>query len=146
MPALNFSLFVILFFEQPELFLRIRPGKKEMVIEKLQTAALPFELLHDDCIALPNSTKLENILEIDKEVIIQDHNSQQVLNSIKDQGSSIKEPRPIGSSGRAISVWDCCAASGGKSILAYDILEGKIELTVSDIRESILSNLKKDSP
>jgi 16S rRNA (cytosine967-C5)-methyltransferase len=41
-----------------------------------------------------------------------------------------------------IQVWDACAASGGKSIMAKDRL-GKINLTVSDIRESILYNLKK---
>ena len=41
-----------------------------------------------------------------------------------------------------IDVWDACAASGGKSIMAKDRL-GKIRLTVSDVRESILHNLKK---
>src|SRR4030095_407446 len=41
-----------------------------------------------------------------------------------------------------ITVWDCCAGSGGKSIMAYDI-NPKIDLTVSDTRESILVNLQK---
>jgi 16S rRNA (cytosine967-C5)-methyltransferase len=39
-------------------------------------------------------------------------------------------------------VWDCCAGSGGKSIMLFD-LNNNIKLTVSDIRESILANLKK---
>jgi 16S rRNA (cytosine967-C5)-methyltransferase len=39
-------------------------------------------------------------------------------------------------------VWDCCAGSGGKSIMAYD-LNPAIDLVVSDVRESILANLKK---
>jgi 16S rRNA (cytosine967-C5)-methyltransferase len=72
------------------------------------------------------------VLEIDKEVVVQDFNSQQVLNGISNHVAAIRQP---------VSVWDCCAASGGKSILAYDILNGQIDLTVSDIRESILSNL-----
>jgi 16S rRNA (cytosine967-C5)-methyltransferase len=36
--------------------------------------------------------------------------------------------------------WDCCAASGGKSLLLHD-LQPKIELLVSDLRENILHNL-----
>ncbi len=130
--GIDFEPFCNSFFTQPNLFLRIRPGKKDAVIKKLQDSGFHFEILNDDCIALPNSTKLDAILEIDKEVIVQDLNSQRVLNYLKVSG--IKNP---------VSVWDCCAASGGKSILAYDILNEKIELTVSDIRESILSNLKK---
>lgn len=122
------------FLIQPDLFLRIRPGNKEAVIKKLQDAGIEFTMQHDDCLVLPNSTRVDNILEIDKEVVIQDYNSQKVLNFLKDEASSIQHP---------VFAWDCCAASGGKSILAYDILEGHVELTVSDIRESILSNLKQ---
>jgi 16S rRNA (cytosine967-C5)-methyltransferase len=130
--GIDAELFRESFFKQPDLFLRIRPGKKNIVTKKLQDAGIEFELKSDDCIALPNSTKIDSVLEIDREVIVQDHNSQQVLNFLK--ASDIPE---------VVSVWDCCAASGGKSILAYDILKGKMDLTVSDIRESILSNLKQ---
>jgi len=65
-------------------------------------------------------------------VLIQDLNSQHVLDHLRSMPHEEK-----------ITTWDCCAASGGKSILANDLLNGNIELTVSDIRESILSNLKK---
>jgi 16S rRNA (cytosine967-C5)-methyltransferase len=131
--GIDAELFRYSFFYQPDLFLRIRPDKKNIVTKKLQDAGVVFEMLNDECPALPNSTKIDNILEIDKEVVVQDFNSQKVLNFLKDEESGIKHP---------VSVWDCCAASGGKSILAYDILKGQIELTVSDIRESILLNLK----
>ncbi|THU32077.1 hypothetical protein FAM09_28030 [Niastella caeni] len=43
---------------------------------------------------------------------------------------------------KPLKLWDACAASGGKSILAYDIFK-HIDLTVSDVRKSILSNLEK---
>ncbi len=131
--GIDAELFRYSFFKQPDLFLRVRPGNKETVVKKLQDAGIEFNMPLDDCLALPNSTKIDNILETDREVVVQDYNSQQVLNGIKHPVSGIQHP---------VSVWDCCAASGGKSILAYDILKGQIELTVSDIRESILSNLK----
>jgi 16S rRNA (cytosine967-C5)-methyltransferase len=131
--GMDAELFRYSFFTQPDLFLRIRPGNKETVIKKLQDAGIEFNIAGDDCLALPNSTKVDAVLEIDREVVIQDLNSQKVLNFLKDEAKHIEQP---------VSVWDCCAASGGKSILAFDTLYGKVDLTVSDIRESILSNLK----
>jgi len=131
--GIDAELFRYSFFYQPDLFLRIRPDKKNIVTKKLLDAGIGFEMVNDECIALPNSTKVDTVLEIDKEAIIQDYSSQQVLNFLKEPPSAIPQPA---------YVWDCCAASGGKSILAYDILNREIELTVSDIRESILSNLK----
>ncbi len=159
--GMDAELFRYSFFKQPDLFLRIRPGNKDAVVKKLQDAGIDFNM-HDDCISLPNSTRVDTILETDKEVVVQDLNSQKVLNFIKEQESSIKYQvssiknqvssiknqvssikNQESSIQHPVSVWDCCAASGGKSILAYDILNGQIDLTVSDIRESILSNLKQ---
>jgi 16S rRNA (cytosine967-C5)-methyltransferase len=87
-------------------------------------------MIDDNSLALPNATKLEDVLEIDTEVIIQDLNSQRTGRFL----ATLRNDKP--------KVWDCCAASGGKSIMAYDI-NPNIQLTVSDIRESILINLKK---
>jgi 16S rRNA (cytosine967-C5)-methyltransferase len=126
------------FFVQPDLFLRIRPGKKAVVIHKLEQAGIAYQKINDDCLALPAATKADSVLIINKEVVVQDYNSQRVgefLSLIKPELSG-RQQRPAG------RVWDCCAASGGKSIMAVDIL-GSIDLTVSDIRESILANLKK---
>ena len=123
------------FLQQPDLFLRIRPRKKNTVLKKIQDAGLNYTLQEADCIAFPNSSKLDGILELDKEAVVQDFNSQKVLDYLKQEKENMQHP--------ITRVWDCCAASGGKSILAFDILEGKIQLTVSDIRESILANLNK---
>lgn len=125
--------FCLSFLQQPDLFLRVRPGNKNAVLNKLQKAGLTFEFQNENCVALPNAVKLDELLHIDKEVVVQDRNSQHVLDFLKN------EKRPD----VPVKVWDCCAASGGKSILAYDILEGEMQLAVSDIRESILANLKK---
>ncbi len=121
-------------FVQPDLFLRIRPGKKETVLKKLHNAQVAFHQADDDCITLPNATKIENILDLDHDVVVQDYSSQKVGKFLKFLQPEIKND--------VFTVWDCCAASGGKSIMAKDLL-GSIALTVSDVRESILGNLKK---
>jgi 16S rRNA (cytosine967-C5)-methyltransferase len=120
------------FLKQPKLFLRLRPHKKNIVVEKLQKSKIPLALLNDDCIALANATKLDDVIVADKEAVIQDYNSQQVFSYLKRFVPDTKKP---------VTAWDCCAASGGKSILLYDILKKHVELTVSDIRLPILLNL-----
>jgi 16S rRNA (cytosine967-C5)-methyltransferase len=129
--AINYSQFCQSFLTQPKLFLRIRPNKKNIVIQKLQKAKIPLALTDDDCIALSNATKLDSIIQTDKEAVIQDYNSQQVFNFLK----------TFNFGKDAVTAWDCCAASGGKSILLYDVLKRNVALTVSDIRLSILLNL-----
>jgi len=126
------------FFIQPDVFLRVRPGETETVIKKLQIADCRFQIAGHDALSLPNAVKLESILEIDKEVVIQDLNSQIAGELLK---AAIRS-RWLSGLQSKIHVWDCCAGSGGKSIMAFD-MDPKIKLIVSDTRESILANLKK---
>ncbi len=123
------------FLVQPNLFLRSRPGKKTIITQQLSDAGIPFEWVTDSCLALPAASKVDSVLHINKDVVIQDHSSQQV-------GLFMERVRPGGSGPGRLEVLDCCAGSGGKSIMAWDVL-GDISLTVSDVRESILSNLAK---
>jgi len=122
------------FFIQPDLFLRLRPGKEKLVTKKLQRAGVEFKMVAETCLALTNSSKIDEIIELDKEAVIQDYNSQQTNRFLSFAFASLRNDKP--------SVWDCCAGSGGKSIMAFD-MDPKIKLTVSDIRESIIINLKK---
>lgn len=118
---------------QPDLFLRIRPERNRKVLEKLNHAKIPFVQVSEHCLALPNSSKIDTVLDIDKEVVIQDLSSQRVGDVLK---------LCVDDSKMTKTVWDCCAASGGKSLLACDLIKN-IQLTVSDVRPSILRNLKE---
>ncbi len=123
--------FAASFLLQPDLYIRIRPGYHEVLKSKLKASGVNFHEISETCFSFPSGTKLDEYLSTNKEAVIQDYNSQQVgelMSLVKREGW--------------INVWDACAASGGKSIMAKDRL-GKINLTVSDIRESILHNLKK---
>lgn len=129
---IDFSKFNRSFLTQPRLFIRIRPGKAFNVFNNLKSAGILFETINENCLAFNQNEKITGILKIDKEAVIQDYNSQRVADFFLPVNSSEKYP---------LKVWDCCAASGGKSILAFDHLQ-KMVLTVSDKRKGILDNLK----
>lgn len=120
--------------QQPDLFLRIRPGRKETVLHQLKAADVSFQMIGENTVALPNATKIEEVIMLNKDAVVQDYSSQRVGEFLGNLKSEIENQK--------WNVWDCCAASGGKSIMAKDML-GDIDLTVSDVRESILINLKK---
>jgi len=129
---ISFHQFSLSFLIQPKLFIRIRPGFKKAVIDKLRSAAIPYEEINENCLPFSYNKKVTDVIQIDKEAVIQDYNSQRTAAFLKS----------IPAYKSSISVWDCCAASGGKSILAFDVLKN-IELTVSDRRKLILENLHK---
>ena len=126
-PAFAFS-----HLQQPDVFIRVRPGCLPLVTSKLSQAGIAFTQHGDHCISLPPSTKIDQLLQVNKEVVVQDFSSQRTGTFMQ---LAVAEKRPI-------KIWDCCAASGGKSILAKDML-GDIDLTVTDIRPAMLANLAK---
>ncbi len=129
----NQQKFVLSFLVQPLFFLRIRPGKETMVLEKLTENKIDFEEITTSCLALQQGVKTEQFFVVNKEVVVQDRNSQQVFKYLQQPDVFLKKD---------VTVWDCCAASGGKSILLHDVLHGHVQLNVSDVRGSILNNLR----
>jgi 16S rRNA (cytosine967-C5)-methyltransferase len=137
------------FLLQPDLFLRIRPGHETGVREKLARADIALTtpgaaaFIPPSTLRLPNGFKVEDHFTPDREIVIQDYNSQRVAEFFQpgypgaDPGSPETTPGPPAPE----YFWDACAASGGKSILAHDLYP-KMELFVSDIRDSILRNLR----
>lgn len=119
--------FCLSFLRQPDLFLRIRPGNEQQALSKVNE--ITHEFIPPFTLRLPNGTKVEALFTPDKEVVIQDYSSQRIAGFLQSPASPV-------------IFWDACAASGGKSILAHDMIPGVI-ITVSDIRESILKNLQQ---
>jgi 16S rRNA (cytosine967-C5)-methyltransferase len=139
--------FCLSFLRQPDLFLRIRPGYEAMAIPVAESAGGAF--IPPFTLRLPNRWKVEAHFTPDKEVVIQDYNSQRLASLLfpespyllvsKDPTAQNSVPAPANS---MVTFWDACAASGGKSIMAFDLAPG-LDITVSDIRESILQNLRR---
>jgi 16S rRNA (cytosine967-C5)-methyltransferase len=135
------------FLLQPDLFLRVRPGFETAVRQKNIG-----EFLSPSTLRLPNGFKVEDHFTPDLEIVVQDYNSQRVAEFLQpgyhgaDPGSPETTPGPPAAGSDPTTpapeyFWDACAASGGKSILAHDLYP-KMELFVSDIRDSILRNLR----
>ena len=130
--AIDIPAFIRSHLEQPLLFIRARPGKKEIVQASLTKAALLFEPIGTMAFALPNSSAVQKVLQLNKEAVIQDINSQ-AFASLLELIPTHEQP---------MVVWDACAASGGKSILIKDTINA-VQLHISDRRDSILINAAK---
>jgi 16S rRNA (cytosine967-C5)-methyltransferase len=130
--SVNHSAYSKSFLVQPDLFIRVRPGHKQKVIEKIESAKIPHEWIGPDSLRLSNGLKVEELFTLNKEIVVQDYNSQRTAEYF---------PSFSASTAATIIAWDACAASGGKSILLFDQYPA-IDLYATDIRPSIISNLR----
>ena len=121
--------FAYAMLKQPRLFIRVRNNKLDKVLQLLDKAGILYEVFANQAtVALPNGTNIESIVQEKSWYEIQDASSQQT--------GELFLPA------RQQRWWDCCAASGGKSILLKD-LQPDVNLLVSDVRRSILENLQQ---
>jgi len=132
--SIDHRAYCLSFLEKPRLFIRIRPGMEDALNTRLNDQGLFFQdadpsgQLPFKTYSFAGGTKLDNLFLLNREAVIQDLNSQRTALLLKPNGK------------KEFEAWDCCAGSGGKSILLADLFPG-CHLTVSDIRETILKNL-----
>lgn len=120
--------FLLSLFVQPNLFIRVKETHLPTIKTRIEAAGVAVQELSDTTLALPNGTKLEQIIDDARLYQVQDFSSQKTGNYFK--------PNPYD------YWWDCCAASGGKSLLIHS-LEPKVKLLASDVRETSLGNLQE---
>ena len=124
--GLNTTVFLKSIFIQPDLYIRVIKKYEALVKNTLTAANITFKDEGNNCLSLPNGTRLEHVLPNQQWYEVQDYSSQQTAQWFKPNAWE--------------HWWDACAASGGKSLLLHQ-LEPSIKLVVSDVRESILVNL-----
>lgn len=120
--------FVLSHLTQPDLFIRVQHGKTDHVEQELQKHAIPFERVEYNCYRLPNGSRLQDLKKIEGYFEVQDLSSQQAIHFV--------DPKP------GEKWWDACAGSGGKSLMLLDTYP-HLDLLVSDVRMSVLRNLKE---
>ena len=120
---------------QPLLFVRLRPSHEKTVVQRLRDVEISFQKIGTNCLALPNSTKLADVVRMNEELVVQDYNSQQIANFITPELIVLNWQQTW-------KVWDCCTASGGKTILLHDIHRIN-DYYLTDVRASMQHQLKQ---
>ena len=124
--------YVSSFFHQPDLFIRIRPAADHLYKALINVCPGAHATDCPDVFSLPNGTNTEELGVLNRDFVIQDLSSRKSGNIIREVFPDLKG-----------NLWDCCAASGGKTIMLYDTYGKHLHYTVSDIRSGILHNLRE---
>jgi len=121
--SIDQTLFISSQLIQPDLFIRAIKGAEQKLEAYLNETQIPFQK-KEWCYRLPNAAKLLNTEYLFE---VQDQSSQYTANYF--------QPKP------KQMWWDCCAASGGKTLLLH-ALEPSVYILASDNRASSLLNLE----
>lgn len=113
-------------FQEKKVFLRIRKNA-EGILASFRKQGIACEHPVRNCLSFSDKLNLDELLPEKSDYVIQDLATQQVARFLNPSNDEIW--------------WDCCAASGGKSLLLLDTND-QIRLYASDIRPSILENYR----
>ncbi|MEE1885201.1 RsmB/NOP family class I SAM-dependent RNA methyltransferase [Pedobacter flavus] len=125
-PGIDQQEFQLSHLTQPDVFIASTEKNSSEIEEIFIDLGIHYRRIGKTTLAFPNSTKLEMLIPKNIAYRIQDLSSQTT--------ADFMDPKPFE------YWWDCCAASGGKSLLLHQ-KEPKIQLLVSDNRESMINNL-----
>ncbi|MFN5232509.1 MAG: hypothetical protein ACK5CN_07565 [Bacteroidota bacterium] len=114
---------------KPLVYINIRNQSRDSFVKQLTLHQIPF-VSEGSYIGFEQHIDLSKWFDIDKDLLVQDISSQRTL--------GLLDGYPMAGN----SVWDACAGSGGKSILAADAFHFRRHY-VSDIREHILDELSR---
>jgi 16S rRNA (cytosine967-C5)-methyltransferase len=131
-PDIDRKAFIRSHLIQPDLFIRLRPDRSVTMRQRIEYSGIPHRFIPPHGVALPNGTDTSSLGVADRDFVIQDLSSQITADFMPGPSQLPDRPR----------IWDACAGSGGKSILAHDRF-ANARLLVTDARESILANLKE---
>ncbi len=122
--AFNFSHLI-----KPLVYINTRHQSQSTLTKHLSLHEVPF-VSEQGFIGFEQQIDLTKWFEVDREVLVQDISSQKTISLLNDC--------PL----TPDAVWDACAGSGGKSILAADTFHFRHHY-VSDVREHILDELSR---
>lgn len=112
------------FYFEPAVFIRLRNNTANRYRDVI--AKHGGKMISEDVVVFSSRARLDDIFEA-ADYVVQDRNSQLTMRFLP----TLKKDA---------WVWDCCAGSGGKSILLLDLFQ-EIHLVATDIRQAILRNL-----
>ena len=118
--------FLVSHLVQPDLFIAVEASKVTQFKNIFEEKGTHYQLIENTIFRLPNATKLDQIVSPSFGYRVQDLSSQKT--------AAFFLPKEYD------YWWDCCAASGGKSLILHSLMPS-VQLLVSDTRESVLFNL-----
>jgi 16S rRNA (cytosine967-C5)-methyltransferase len=108
-------------------YLSVKNGCLEKTKDWLASKAIDFEVINNYCLRVGADSKCDEIVEKGW-VWIMDVSSAMAADAIE--------------VGQGEKVWDACSGAGGKALFLVNKYQGDFDLTCSDLRFSVLENLK----